>query len=167
MGIPVFQRTFLVRTSVDHTVCRWLSYLMWPTVKGRGSPILPKTEETGKRVKRKRTRMGAWIILFTSRRRWSNRFLRFFCIQPLFFHISFSVFLKLGKGNSLPPEKWCLNWILLMIPTFLPATRFSAWACRRDQLAKGLHLESGIVFRNFNHASFIASSFLGFFVERL
>ena len=95
MGIPVFQRTFLVRTSVAHTVCRWLSYLTWPTVKGHGSPILPKTEETGKRVKRKRTRMGAWNILCISRRRWSNRFLRFFWIQPLLPLISSSVFSSL------------------------------------------------------------------------
>ena len=164
MGIPVFQRTFLVRTSVAHTVCRWLSYLTWPTVKGRGSPILPKTEETGKR---KRTRMGAWIILFISRRRRSNRFLRFFASILGFSIFPFRFFRSSEKATPCPPEKWCLNWILLMIPTFLPVTRFSAWACRPDQLAKGLHLESGIVSRNFNHSTFIASSFLGFFVERL
>ena len=92
MGIPVFQRTFLVRTSVAHTVCRWLSYLTWPTVKGRGFPILPKTETIGDRAKRKRTRMGAWIILFISHRRLCDRFLRFFWIQPLLPLISSSVF---------------------------------------------------------------------------
>ena len=71
------------------------------------------------------------------------------------------------RQHLAPAEKWYLNWLVLMIPTFLPATRFSVWACRADLLAKGLHLEPGIVFRNFNHSTFIASNFLGFFVERL
>ena len=98
MGIPVFQRTFMVRTSVAHTLCRWLSYLTWPTVKGRGSPILPKTETIGDRAKRKRTRMGAWIILFISRRRLCDRFLRFFGFN-LCCHLFLLRFFLLGSGS--------------------------------------------------------------------
>ena len=66
------------------------------------------------------------------------------------------------RQHLAPAEKWYLNWLVLMIPTFLPATRFSAWACLPDQLARDLSsLGIGHCFPQLQPCSLHRLQFLG------